>query len=757
MPATLAMDTNDTSPSSAGLGYVLAQLAAAARTGDTHPDPATRARGRDRAQRWSTVLRGMLSGSLQPGSRKPVTGLPSWVTLEVVRGGFATGRAVAEGPLTAAELTFAQEAGIPASRSELFAYWLTEPGQLRLRNLLDSGCYRIDVPEAAAVLVLAWLIRSGDVAAASRFVEQLAPLADRLRFTPTPAATPAPDPQIMWRATAGQTAAALRAKKPRAQVEAMREAVTVWAPFSDQVLGLWCETVRDGRVAAHYPDGWTARASSAIDRYRVLAAAHTTCAKHRHRKSNLSVMLRALDTVVGGQDLESRTSGLLQCAVDGAIAKRGAPASPVLERYRRDQAATVTPGHHRLAQLVAGRLDAADPEVGIVDVDAVTTPVNASEAASTSLPPGEPIPDSVVRTARRAMARPIELLLGAGVVPSAEVLAQLTPNITAEVVGRGYSDRQLGALMTAHHRAFMARRSLLLVDLQHQVRPAELPWVQAVAARRRVQSEDGRVALRRLAKLTLDAFPATLVPNPMVSQWMTLSRQSGDDLPWVEELAADIFAGRFSAKYLRAAQVAASVLTDSLYARYFDIDYSAIAAADPARPERRGVGSSSWFDQLCYDRAGNPTDRWDVAANGMVIEQAQILTTHNLATLVQLGVTPTSGWKDLAQRTFAQLLGLVSRIPGNPRQLPLIKDVAYAWRQMVFYLSLVESAPQEVEAMAGFLARSNPAVRERLAPAMTALTRVAAGGRFADDATSDSGRRLTGWTTERHWLIDSSS
>ena len=66
-----------------------------------HEDEATRQRAEGQAAPVEqSVLRGILDGSIVPGSRTPVKGLPAWVTPEVVRGGFAhrLGRG-ASGPL----------------------------------------------------------------------------------------------------------------------------------------------------------------------------------------------------------------------------------------------------------------------------------------------------------------------------------------------------------------------------------------------------------------------------------------------------------------------------------------------------------------------------------------------------------------------------------------------------------------------------------------------------------------------------------
>ena len=65
----------------------------------------------------------MASGRLKIGSRRPVAGLPSWVTPEVVRGGFVTGSAAAGGPLEEWEREVAREAGVAESRAAIFAYY----------------------------------------------------------------------------------------------------------------------------------------------------------------------------------------------------------------------------------------------------------------------------------------------------------------------------------------------------------------------------------------------------------------------------------------------------------------------------------------------------------------------------------------------------------------------------------------------------------------------------------------------------------
>jgi hypothetical protein len=156
--------------------------------------------------------------------------------------------------------------------------------------------------------------------------------------------------------------------------------------------------------------------------------------------------------------------------------------------------------------------------------------------------------------------------------------------------------------------------------------------------------------------------------------------------------------------------------------------------------------SGADFDQLCLDRAGY-RGKWKwgrVAAGGMVIEQAQILTTHNLAIAVHVGMDQR--WEDLARRAFDTVLQLTARIHGNSRPLGTIKNAAYAWRQMLVFLSL--SASPFIEYALQKLSEQPSTVRERLDPALLGLMAVMDGGR----ATDGESRRFLGWTTTRHWM-----
>ncbi|MER6472854.1 hypothetical protein [Streptomyces collinus] len=748
-------------------GYAAGQLAAAFRTAVAHPDPQTRRRGAERGRRWRAVLDGMANGLLTIGSRTPVAGLPAWVTPEVVRGGFATGEPSAGGPLLDHEIATARRVGVPENRRALFAHFLTEDGLAHLHGLLDSGHYEVTVPEEAALLTVAWLVRAGESDAALDLVEELAPFADRLRFGPRPADRPAPSPGAVHRSTVAEAHAALAARRPSTAVETQREALAVWQPFGDELLAHWLEvTDPQGRVRLPGPaDLWHERSGALLHRYRDLARRHTYCTKHLRPKENLAILRGALEETVATGELAPRRLGLLRHAVSAMVRKRGLPGSAEHTALRRRQAAhAALPSHHALAGVVLGRLSGLPRDGGIDEPEPLLAPVSEREAGETGVPAGAVVPAAVRRPVEAALSAPVGTLVERGVVPSAEVLAELVPQVVAATTAEAHRDPALRSLAAAHYRAFRNRRSLLLLNLQRQVRIEELPWVRAVGAGRSGSGaeEAAAEALRELGGLAVRAFPGTILPNPLVRELAVLARQAELGAPLVEELAADIFMGTFTPKFLTAARVAAELLGGgSLYERYYAIDYAAVrnlavieAAESSLRPER--ARTSAGFAALCRQRAAQHapgtgrSGSW-VAENGTVIEQAQILTTHNLATLAhRVRIDPGTGWDDLALRGFGTVCRLTGRVHRNPRPLGTIKDVAYAWRQIMFHLSLCSPDQQRraLERVAHACAQQPWHIAGRLAPALAGLRQVLSGGQ-ADDGT---GRRLLGWSTGGHWL-----
>ena len=226
----------------------------------------------------------------------------------------------------------------------------------------------------------------------------------------------------------------------------------------------------------------------------------------------------------------------------------------------------------------------ANTRPGITDANFDPIPETAScdandEVGRLNLPFGTRIPPSIERKVVRCLCDTADALVARGIVTSGETLARVIPQFTSGLRAASFDDAQLRVLYAAIYRAFRRRRSLLLLNLEKQVRMEELPWVAAVEPFRRqdfTTREVSQRAFKDVATLTLRAFPQAILPNKLLQELGALAKGAEMKVPLVEELAADIFMDNFSPKFIEAAKRAAELLDGSLYARYFGLDCAAI-------------------------------------------------------------------------------------------------------------------------------------------------------------------------------------
>lgn len=160
----------------------------------------------------------------------------------------------------------------------------------------------------------------------------------------------------------------------------------------------------------------------------------------------------------------------------------------------------------------------------------------------------------------------------------------------------------------------------------------------------------------------ITSFPQAILPNKLLQELRALAKGADLQIPLVDEVAADIFMGRSSGKFVQSAHRASEVLDPTLYATYYAIDYGEVRRIRPAveTPKRtwfwqRAESARDEFAELCASRAGVSLGTWDPATNGMIIEQQQILSTQNLAPLfLALGLTEKLGGHlmELAKQCF---------------------------------------------------------------------------------------------------------
>ncbi len=776
-------------------GYGKFQLAKALMTSEQHTDSATRTRARLKVARWIDVLQGMAAGSLTIGSRTPVGGVPAWVTPEVVTGGFATGGFMAGGEIQEHERNLLSEievtAGEADARRNLNSYFLSDAGIARLQEWLKDGRFRIRVPEEGALLVVAWLLEQGKSDAAHDILNAIAPFMDRLRFYPVPSEPSHQTGARVFLATTSEVRTKLAEQRTPQPMMAFREAVLVWRPHYDRLVTLFLETVegespslqetKAGRtIVGGWPcqlfsPDWRDRAQDWLREFDRLRKQHCLTGKPERKKEHFAQIVGlARRCAIDPRSLTGRDVGRIRMILAHFLAKHGRPDSEACQQIRSEQAALARrPLHSEIAAVLSSRLALFPGDHGLDDPTMLTYPVTTDEAEIAKLPVGTQVPKTLARKLERCLCESVDVLVERGLITSGEVLARLLPQVTSQQRAGGFADSTMPRLYGSIYQAFRRRRSLLLLNLQSQVRLEELPWIAAVESfRARTTSTKlaARAALEEIATLALSAFPHVILPNKLLQEFRSLVKDAELDLPLVDELAADIFMGEFSDKFVAAAKLAAELLDGTIYSRYFGIDFAAIRRLEIEKVQStlsrwfNPVKRANAFAELCAARAGVPLGTWQPATNGMIIEQQQIVTTQNLATLfVRLELRPKLQERlpKMARDCFQWILRRLNTKTNDwHARLIAVKNCAYAWRQMVFFLSLLPK--QEVDlflASADELMQAQPdAFRIQFQPAVRGLTLAASNLPLNDPTANQMGAtQFLGWSRERHWLMPDKS
>ncbi|HYS39832.1 MAG TPA: hypothetical protein VEO01_29810 [Pseudonocardiaceae bacterium] len=766
----------------ASSAYAIGQLALAVAAAAESGTAADRERALGKARRWRAVLAAMATGRLSVGSRVPVAGTPAWVTLEVAHGGFATGGLLAEAPLTDDETT--RLAALPddvpgaTDRERLNLWYLGERGRAELLDAVRRGHYRVDVPEEAALAVVVVLLDKGFPEQAMDLVAELYPFLHRLRCTPRFTPVARSSGTAVRVAAVAEVTESLRAVRMPRQLAAMRDTLRVWNPLYDRLVALWCQTVEGelprldetgatggGWPCRRWPTDWARERTQWLADYAQASWDHEPTGRHAHPRGNFTRLREALLACPDNSAaLSARQVGWIRRALANTVARHGAPASEGRAAVRAAQAVTATaPTNVGLAEVLARRLDRYPPDGGLPTIDPIAAKVSEQDAMDEEIPYGTPVPERLVHKAARALEAPADELIQRGVITSGETLAIVLPQLTSRLAAASIDDPVLAGLYEQTYTAFRRRRGLLLLNLAHQVRFEELPWVSALAPCRSARPDHAVAAyraLRQTSMLALTAFPHALLPNPLVTELGALAAQAGRRLSLVEEVAADIFMGTFTTKWRDAAAVASQTMAGTLYANYYDLPPAARWTARPRSIIRWRRETAADFADLCATRAGEAgTGGSHVARNGAVLEQSQILTTHNLAVLVT-GLDLVGELREhapeLASRTFSWIARrLAQRTENRHAALIQVKSAAYAWRQAIFLLSFCEPSAQLSQARRLADEIRDTGIGARFGPAVAGLANVINGARFtaAGMLANDNGRRFLGWAAGQHWLL----
>lgn len=404
----------------------------------------------------------MEQGTALYGSRAPLVDVPEWVTLEVGTGGFATGQYLAGGALTDYERWLVTS--IPGirpgfERLDLNTWHLTDEEIEALQKQLENNDYRVDVPEEAALLSVAWLLGKQRTEEARKLIMSIAPFFEHLRFFPMvsdgmPLA--AAEVHIL---NVGDIKKLLSKLPAQQRLAVQKRVVATRLTLYDAAISLFLLTYQDDWPCRQYPEGWLEQANTLNSQFDATDSNDIlNIEPFRDRVGELYALLRLCSR--DPASLTGRQVGRIRRIVNDFVCKHGHPESEDHFQYREMQRRQVAaPEHHLIAKVVSERLTSYSISEGISDFSPLLEPITSEEATSFSLISGAAIPPAVRRRLERCRKGNITELIDKGLITSGDTVAQVLPAMTAEICSAGFRDTTLRMLSVATYRAFRRRRS----------------------------------------------------------------------------------------------------------------------------------------------------------------------------------------------------------------------------------------------------------------------------------------------------------
>lgn len=707
----------------------------------SHPcDGEHRARAEARATAWMAKIAHLQAHPMrnEPGpfrwfsgdQGKPNSNAGSNQTVDVPLAG---------GPLRSREKALCEELGfgVQAEPRLYLNCWYLGAGLPKLREMLDTGLFALEQPEESITLVIAWLLDQGRDDAATSMLDTIAPYLSHLRFYPFPSDEP-PSPRFPHGVrNMVETREVLQAIGASQRTTALRASIRVWLPLFDRIVSLFAET-RDaqGKPCQHWPQGWRERAAETAQAVRGAGLMP-------HRRHFL-YLFRILEIAVDDPArMTGRHVGRVRLILGDIERKRGLPGDARHEAVRsRQRAEASRPSQQDLARVVVKRLESAPSLGALSELEPWVRPVTEEEAASFGITPGYPISALIRSELERSLDAPLEELAARGVFREPGDMLYVFDEMRATVQGEQFEDERLrrvfAALLQAEHvvsknalwkfenkswfqmlvpftkadssaamRAFFTRFADVIVQtFPHKPTPQGLPA--------EIYSAPQLEMLNHLAERADATLPAPAPPPP--SRWAFWQRAPSPTdpparIPLATRFTEHDLCGFNSAGRLHAAKLAGALLADTPYARYYDIDYTAVEAIhDLKRINYEDV--SARFLDLCTERAkdgkmpprcragapgaadGRPLDKAKISVgNAEIYEQAEVLSASGVVFLFaafDLQSAQPEMLERLSQRCFTWICRRLAKPVGKPyRKFARCTAVSRAWRMMLFYQSLI--------------------------------------------------------------------
>lgn len=566
---------------------------------------------------------------IQFGQRKP-THYPEWVTLHVQQGGFAT--------------------LIPKSLRKdgnKNLYYLSH-GFHEMITLFEEKQYMLEYPEQGVLLTLVFLYQHGEKEKISTLLEHICPYLSELQFYPSILSFQVTEKVFKLNSSQLSTLVEQRIEKKQRQTKRIRHHVCRYdsqyylVPFKYELLNGLDRMLSRSWTLQEAKDLWSQLDTMCV-RY------HSQHRYFRPFASNGSIRLirqwilkfiqkKGLLNDIDFQSLEGFMKKMRTKYPGPELKKIQIPPSPL------DVSDEL---------LIMKELNGMNPKIGLSleKIQGISTQIQDAKLL-------EWLQDSKAMDIQEA-------------VDSSESLDQISDYLKSywsQVDVFSCSSSALKYLYQQLMISFRNRRSILLFHLQSQIGSEEIPWIHMLSSFLSLDENSKTSHYSPLLKKIIYKFPYRMFPNVFIE-----NLKYGYSLPFVKEIAHDIFESNFSKTFLQQYQRMKEKMSHSIYARYYHLEW-----------ETCDSGTSLYYQCAklrnipvrCYYRS--------VKNNAKILEQAYLLTSFNLILLFSDIFSFQMDWKELILTTWDFMLHKTTdRI-----------EMANAWRHLLFYFSFMDSKDQ---------------------------------------------------------------
>ena len=289
------------------------------------------------------------------------------------------------------------------------------------------------------------------------------------------------------------------------------------------------------------------------------------------------------------------------------------------------------------------------------------------------------IPEAIEKL-NKSVEYSLEDLKKLNYIPSSETFVELAQPIEAFLQTIDFDFKENITieehLKYLNYKAFKNMRSLLLLNLESQLKIMELPHYNTLNTiyKKNRKSSNKLTLVKIITTNYVKWFGGDLMPNRVVKMLYNLVNEFDSTVGFCEEIACDIFQRRFSKKYDISLNIAKKHMINTLYSNYYNIN-------DLYKSSDNLTNLS-----LQLKNQYSPSSVNYIDTNGQQLQASYILTTHN-----SLQIDKFLDTVDFNKVVKQITLKILTHLEPYNIERSVCLTLGHMWRNLMYYLTKLDT------------------------------------------------------------------